>query len=177
MLQGLLLPSLPLSNIFAHHQPLCSKQLGRILLSFQASPLHLFQPFAQIYDPPSLITHFQPVQSFLCPPGHLDMGCDGSYWCDFWLWCMSQASAPRSPQPRNADPPAPAPTHSPVLRVGTLDVLAFFQVGLEIHLEKGWAAGVVGAAHRPVVTTTLVVPVHTQDTEVELRPHNVAPER
>lgn len=90
---------------------------------------------------------------------------------------MSQASAPRSPQPRNADPPAPAPTHSPVLRVGTLDVLAFFQVGLEIHLEKGWAAGVVGAAHRPVVTTTLVVPVHTQDTEAELRPHNVAPER
>lgn len=36
-------------------------------------------------------------------------------------------------------------------------MLAFFQVGLEVHLEKGWAAGVVGAAHRPVVTTTLVV--------------------
>lgn len=55
-------------------------------------------------------------------------------------------------------------------------MLAFFQVGLEVHLEKGWAAGVVGAAHRPVVTTTLVVPVHTQDTGAELRPHKVAPE-
>lgn len=90
---------------------------------------------------------------------------------------MSQASAHRSPRPRNSAPPAPAPTHSPVLRVGTLDVLAFFQVGLEIHLEKGWAAGVVRAAHRPVVTAALVVPVHTQDTGAELRPHSVAPER
>lgn len=59
--------------------------------------------------------------------------------------------------------------------MGTFDVLAFFQVGLEIHLEKGRAAGVVGAAHRPVVTTTLVVPVHTQDTGAELRPPQCSP--
>lgn len=45
---------------------------------------------------------------------------------------------------------------APIFRVGTL-VLTFFQVGPKIYLEEGWAAEVVGAAHRLVVTTTLAV--------------------
>lgn len=48
--------------------------------------------------------------------------------------------------------------HSPILAVGTLDVLALLQVGLQVHLEQWWAAGVVGATHRPVVTAALMVP-------------------
>lgn len=55
-------------------------------------------------------------------------------------------------------PRAPTPAHSPVLGVGTLDVLALLEVGLQVHFEEGRAAGVVGAPHRPVVTAALVVP-------------------
>lgn len=69
----------------------------------------------------------------------------------------SHRPASRSPA-RGAPPTAARPTHSPVLGVGTLDVLTLLQVGLQVHLEEGWAAGVVGASHRPVVAAALVVP-------------------
>lgn len=70
-------------------------------------------------------------------------------------------ASPGLPPPAPAPPrpwPRPRPAHSPVLGVGTLDVLALPEVGLQVHLEEGGAAGVVGAAHRPVVTAALVVP-------------------
>lgn len=96
-----------------------------------------------------------------------------------WLPALVHLPGTSSQKPSAAElkptSPHPAPAHSPVLGVGTLDVLAFFQVGLQVHLEKGRAAGVVGAAHRPVVTATLVVPVHTQDVGVEPRPPQWSP--
>lgn len=66
---------------------------------------------------------------------------------------------PACPPPSRGSPRTPTPAHSPVLGVGTLDVLALLQVGLQVHLEEGWAAGVVRTPHRPVVTAALVVPV------------------
>lgn len=65
---------------------------------------------------------------------------------------------PACPPPSQGSPRTPAPAHSPVLGVGTLDVLALLQVGLQVHLEEGWAAGVVRTSYRPVVTAVLVVP-------------------
>ena len=62
------------------------------------------------------------------------------------------------PTPTPGQPRVPTPAHSPVLGVGTLDVLALLEVCLQVHLEKGRAGGVVGAPHRPVVTAALVVP-------------------
>lgn len=62
------------------------------------------------------------------------------------------------PAPSPGRPPAARPAHSPVLGVGTLDVLTLLQVGLQVHLEEGRAAGVVGASHRPVVAAALMVP-------------------
>lgn len=47
-------------------------------------------------------------------------------------------------------------TNSPVFGVGTLDVLTFFQVSLQIHGEQWGAGGVVGAAYWPVVTNGFV---------------------
>lgn len=70
----------------------------------------------------------------------------------------AQARRPPPTHPRPGQPLAPTPAHSPVLGVGTLDVLALLEVGLQVHLEEGRAAGVVGAAHGPVVTAALVVP-------------------
>lgn len=46
--------------------------------------------------------------------------------------------------------------YSPVFGVWTLDVLAFFEVRLQVHGEQRWAGGVVGAADWPVVATGLV---------------------
>ena len=70
----------------------------------------------------------------------------------------AQACRPLPAHPRPGQPLVPTPAHSPVLGVGTLDVLALLEVGLQVHLEEGRAAGVVGAAHGPVVTAALVVP-------------------
>lgn len=64
-----------------------------------------------------------------------------------------------SPTSTLGQPHSPTPAHSPVLGVGTLDVLALLEVGFQVHLEEGWAAGVVGAPHRPVVTAALMLPV------------------
>lgn len=69
------------------------------------------------------------------------------------------AHPPARPPPPGGSPHTPTPAHSPVLGVGTLDVLALLEVGLQVHLEEGRAAGVVGAPHGPVVTAALVVPV------------------
>lgn len=44
--------------------------------------------------------------------------------------------------------------------MGTLDVLTLLQVSLQVHFEEGRAAGVVGAAHGPVITAALMIPVH-----------------
>lgn len=55
--------------------------------------------------------------------------------------------------------PTPTPAHSPVLGVGTLDVLALLEVGLQVHLEEGRAARVIGTPNRPIVTAALVVPM------------------
>lgn len=55
-------------------------------------------------------------------------------------------------------PCMPTPAHSPVLGVGTLDVLTLLEVRLQVHLEEGRAAGVVWTPHRPVLTAALVVP-------------------
>lgn len=73
----------------------------------------------------------------------------------------AQPPTPTSHHPASqpgAAPPTARPAHSPVLGVGTLDVLTLLQVGLKVHLEEGRAAGVVGASHRPVVAAALVVP-------------------
>ena len=70
----------------------------------------------------------------------------------------AQACRPPPARPRPGRPLAPTPAHSPVLGVGTLDVLALLEVSLQVHLEERRTAGVVGAAHRPVVTAALVVP-------------------
>lgn len=45
---------------------------------------------------------------------------------------------------------------SPIFGVWTLDVLALFEVSLQVHGEQRGAGRVVGAADRPVVTTGLV---------------------
>lgn len=66
---------------------------------------------------------------------------------------------PTHSHPGTAPHPAPTPAHSPVLGVGTLDVLALLEVGLQVHLEEGRAAGIIGAPNRPVVTAALVVPM------------------
>lgn len=42
-------------------------------------------------------------------------------------------------------------------------MLAFFEVGLQVHLEKWGTAGIVGAAHWPIVTAALVIPVQRWD--------------
>ena len=72
------------------------------------------------------------------------------------------AQAPRRPPAHpplpQGSPLEPTPAHSPVLGVGTLNVLALLEVGLPVPLEKGWAVRGVGAPHRPVVTAALVVP-------------------
>lgn len=39
----------------------------------------------------------------------------------------------------------------------TLDVLAFFEVSLQVHGEQRGTGGVVGASHRPVVAAGLVL--------------------
>lgn len=44
-----------------------------------------------------------------------------------------------------------------VLGVRTLDVLAFLEVGLQVHGQERGAAGVVGAPHGPVVAAALVL--------------------
>lgn len=50
----------------------------------------------------------------------------------------------------------------PILGVWTLDVLALFEVSLQVHGEQRGAGGVVGAADRPVVTAGLVLPAETE---------------
>lgn len=47
-------------------------------------------------------------------------------------------------------------TNSPVFGVGTLDVLTFFEVSLQVHGEQWGAGRVVGAAYWPVVTNGFV---------------------
>lgn len=65
---------------------------------------------------------------------------------------------PAHPPLPQGSPLEPTPAHSPVLGVGTLDVLALLEVGLQVHLQEGWAVRVVGAPHGPVVAAALVVP-------------------
>ena len=48
--------------------------------------------------------------------------------------------------------------YPPIFGVRTLDVLALLEVGLQVFGEQRGAGRVVGATHRPVVTTHLVLP-------------------
>lgn len=44
-----------------------------------------------------------------------------------------------------------------------LDVFTLLQMSLQVHSEQGRTAGIIWAAHRPVVTAHLVISEHTQD--------------
>lgn len=48
----------------------------------------------------------------------------------------------------------------PVFGVGTLYVLALFQMCLQVHFQQRWAAGVIGAANRPVITAAFMISAH-----------------
>lgn len=73
-------------------------------------------------------------------------------------------------QVKGSIPPALPWSCSPIFGVRTLDVLTLLQVRLQVHLEEWWAAGVVGATHRPVVAAALMVPVERgQNAETALK--------
>lgn len=53
--------------------------------------------------------------------------------------------------------PTESTSSLPVLGVGTLYVLALFQMCLQVHFQERRAAGVVGAANGPVITAAFMV--------------------
>lgn len=53
--------------------------------------------------------------------------------------------------------------HLPIFGVGALDVLAFLQVCLQVHGEQRWAAWVVRATHRTIVTADLMFSTESQN--------------
>lgn len=48
----------------------------------------------------------------------------------------------------------------PVFGVGTFYVLALFQMCLQVHFQERWAAGIIGAANRPVITAAFMISAH-----------------